>query len=1277
MDKTFKILKIFGYCLILSTPKTLDIMTDNICGTIRDMMKDSSFFPNFLSGIKNFFKSKELYYKAKIDENFINREEILDNFNSLLNNYEKLLNDKLSIITRICKILNHVGPQYFYFLTVEFNDQKRLASRCISKQGLTFTSFEENVGRFSLRDFIKPYIIKGKKFSPKKLQHLLLTYYKINFENYTKLEIDNYLDLGFLQKIYSEEVKGENNTEDSFENKNAISIFKKYLMNYPKKIKNHEIFLKQPNFYFDYFMNVILFPTSNLIFKYIMKEDTNMAKIKFEIYNIIILFLECYKLFLCVILSDLIDQYEDEMKILINNFFSVVDKDVKLFIRERIEIVSLNLDYAKTPDFPFFDLKKLLTIFSEAIKNISYIDKIKESPKKISQNMDELDPFYQNFMKQVDIYEDLKSDFESDEMMMIWIFKSEEKAIKNSICLCLVKMFKEEEMDCLTPYIEKNLIIIEMICKIFKADPKHFQDFFTTYSKFINLLNNIVQKQLLYLTQPIVIEFNRLCTNYENSPYKYFVYLIEFLRLMCENHNPCYQTLLFRTIIFEKKISENDELEESKKNNTDYRRKKMEKLTFVDFICTYFIYEVNYNILNLKQKKKDLVSIFKHETNNYYDNIVKCFIDFLIEIIQGTFPFNFLNFNVLQFNFNSFFTKMIDNFSHISLGEEIEYILSQFMRFLIAYMEENENPIENKIEIIKKIFPKKMYNCFIYSVKKLYVKLFKPENLNDVLNKIKIEKDASLLFEEQYKTNPTMMEDPLFILSTNIFYFLKIACSFENHANENFIKILQELESDSKRINEKYLKEMVSNGEIFLFYDKIIKKIEINYQANQIDKDELKEYRTVFKNANMLKQYEDMKKISDIKPEMKVHNVIFLVHPHSLFITNVDTKKFKQDAPYDGFNTKLPYIIDMIPKYEDNVKLRKDLYIDWEFLYQLYNIDYSYCNNASHIISLVINLLLLLTLKLDPLPIGVKEVDIFVFILTLIHLIMILFFMTNYLYFEIFKLREYTHKREIKLSSWDIFNNYWSLITNVDCLPLIWNFIFGFFAILDEKNRWMYSFQLFSVLSIFPTMAIVITSVMIRSKQFLSTALLILIIILFFSSISFYMFKELYFSTELDENLCSSYLLCFLNMLNYGIRSGTIGDFSYIKALDDPFYWSYFLFGWIFFFTVMLIMINVVNGIIVDTFQQLREDHNKKVNDNLNICYICNLHRCKFEIEGQKFESHTDNEHSLTSYLHYLLKINLVDPQDLNSLDFYVLNAVKEKRFDFFPIEKSLKLDKS
>ena len=172
------------------------------------------------------------------------------------------------------------------------------------------------------------------------------------------------------------------------------------------------------------------------------------------------------------------------------------------------------------------------------------------------------------------------------------------------------------------------------------------------------------------------------------------------------------------------------------------------------------------------------------------------------------------------------------------------------------------------------------------------------------------------------------------------------------------------------------------------------------------------------------------------------------------------------------------------------------------------------------------------------------------------------------------------------------------------------------------------------------------------------------------------MFRDLYYSTDLNENICFSYLSCFLNMLNNGIRSGSIGDFSNIKAQDDPYYWGYFLFGWIFFFSVMLIMINVVNGIIVDTFQQLREEHNKKVDDNLNICYSCNHNRSVFEIVGKNFEEHMTKDHSLSNYFYYLLKIHLVDEQDLNSLDFYVLNAVRENRFDFFPIEKSLSLNK-
>ena len=148
-----------------------------------------------------------------------------------------------------------------------------------------------------------------------------------------------------------------------------------------------------------------------------------------------------------------------------------------------------------------------------------------------------------------------------------------------------------------------------------------------------------------------------------------------------------------------------------------------------------------------------------------------------------------------------------------------------------------------------------------------------------------------------------------------------------------------------------------------------------------------------------------------------------------------------------------------------------------------------------------------------------------------------------------------------------------------------------------------------------------------------------------------------------------------MNMMNHGIRSQSIGDFSNVKSIKDKYYLIHFLFQWIFFFTVILLMINIINGIIVDTFQQLREENNKKYDDNNNICYICNLDRSAFEIVGINFYQHKQEEHSLTNYLFYLLKIHLVYEHDLNSLDSYVLNAIRENRIDFFPIFQSTSLN--
>ena len=141
-------------------------------------------------------------------------------------------------------------------------------------------------------------------------------------------------------------------------------------------------------------------------------------------------------------------------------------------------------------------------------------------------------------------------------------------------------------------------------------------------------------------------------------------------------------------------------------------------------------------------------------------------------------------------------------------------------------------------------------------------------------------------------------------------------------------------------------------------------------------------------------------------------------------------------------------------------------------------------------------------------------------------------------------------------------------------------------------------------------------------------------------------------------------------MINSGIRGGSGVGFG-IKRIHHDGYWIEFLFDWLFYFTIILTMLNIINGIIVDTFQELREKNNERDDKMENECFICSLNRGKFEIKGVSFEHHTENQHNILNYFVYLSKVLMTDAHDLNSLDFQVLNSFKEEKTDFFPIKKA------
>lgn len=155
--------------------------------------------------------------------------------------------------------------------------------------------------------------------------------------------------------------------------------------------------------------------------------------------------------------------------------------------------------------------------------------------------------------------------------------------------------------------------------------------------------------------------------------------------------------------------------------------------------------------------------------------------------------------------------------------------------------------------------------------------------------------------------------------------------------------------------------------------------------------------------------------------------------------------------------------------------------------------------------------------------------------------------------------------------------------------------------------------------------------------------------------------------------MCDSVFKCVLSLLANGVKSGAGLGFS-ITSRNDPSYWSEFIFEWIFYFTIILVMLNIVNGIIVDTFQSMRQQNeiNDKKRDDL--CYVCSISRSKFEAHGIFFKKHCLEEHNVFNYMQYIIKIKNSEESSLNSAELMVRNKLKDSRIDFFPIKQSRRL---
>uniref|UniRef100_A0A7M4F797 Inositol 1,4,5-trisphosphate receptor n=1 Tax=Crocodylus porosus TaxID=8502 RepID=A0A7M4F797_CROPO len=270
--------------------------------------------------------------------------------------------------------------------------------------------------------------------------------------------------------------------------------------------------------------------------------------------------------------------------------------------------------------------------------------------------------------------------------------------------------------------------------------------------------------------------------------------------------------------------------------------------------------------------------------------------------------------------------------------------------------------------------------------------------------------------------------------------------------------------------------------------------------------------------------------------------------------------------------------------------------------------------------------------------------------------------------------------------------------------------VLGLFA-----HELFYSILLFDLIYREETLFNVIKSVTRNGRSILLTALLALILVYLFSIVGFLFLKD-DFIMEVDrlpdnkskgltfmetcssdkmncssgttlpkvmeeedvdnfERACDTLLMCIVTVLNHGLRNGGgVGDILRKPSKDESLFPARVIYDLLFFFIVIIIVLNLIFGVIIDTFADLRSEKQKKEEILKTTCFICGLERDKFDNKTVSFEEHIKYEHNMWNYLYFIVLVRVKNKTDYTGPESYVAQMIKNKNLDWFPRMRAMSL---
>lgn len=105
-----------------------------------------------------------------------------------------------------------------------------------------------------------------------------------------------------------------------------------------------------------------------------------------------------------------------------------------------------------------------------------------------------------------------------------------------------------------------------------------------------------------------------------------------------------------------------------------------------------------------------------------------------------------------------------------------------------------------------------------------------------------------------------------------------------------------------------------------------------------------------------------------------------------------------------------------------------------------------------------------------------------------------------------------------------------------------------------------------------------------------------------------------------------------------------------------------------FFLTIQIICLNIVFGIIIDSFSETRDEKKERNDDLYNVCFVCGNSRAAFSNHGKSFDQHLEKDHKPWHYIYYIVHLQEKGFDELSGLETNVWNYFTTKKTKWIPI---------